>query len=307
VGDVLSDLRARAKEYGHYQVQYAYVTSEQGALIGVVRLRDLLFHSDHQTLGAIALPEPVAARVDAGVDELRGFFERCHFLAAPVVDAEGRLLGVVTRADVEEAAVDRAEQKFLRFSGIVLGEEFRTMPLAARVGGRLAWLAMTLLLSFVAASVVGLFQDTLSELIALAVFLPVISGMSGNAGNQAIAVSMRELALGLVQPQETGWVLLKEAGVGAINGIALGLALSLAAFLWKGDPRLGLLVGSAQALSVLAAACLGGVIPLLLKRFGFDPALASAPILTTITDATGFFLTLGMATWWLASGTPRPG
>jgi magnesium transporter len=98
-----------------------------------------------------------------------------------------------------------------------------------------------------------------------------------------------------------GWVLLKEAGVGTINGLALGAALSLAAFLWKGDPYLGLLVGSAQALSVLAAACLGGVIPLALKRFGFDPALASAPILTTVTDATGLFLTLGFATLWLAA------
>jgi magnesium transporter len=300
VGDVLADLRTNAERYARYPVQYTYVVSPDGELIGVAPLRDLLFCLDQQPLQAVARPDPAAVRVDAGLNDLKSFFERRHFLAAPVVDANHRLLGVVTREDVDEAIADRADQTFLRFSGIVLGEEFRTMPLAARVGGRLAWLAMTMLLSFVAASVVGLFQDTLSEVIALAVFLPVISGMSGNAGNQAIAVTMRELAVGLVKPNEVGWVLLKEAGVGAINGLTLGLALTLAAFLWKGNLYLGLVVGGAQALSVLLAACLGGVVPLVLKRLGFDPALASAPILTTVTDAAGFFLTLGMAHVWLA-------
>jgi magnesium transporter len=211
------------------------------------------------------------------------------------------MVGVVIRADFDEASADQASRTLLRFSGIVLGEEFRTMPLLNRVGGRLAWLATTLLLSFSAASVVGLFQNTLSEFIALAVFLPVISGMSGNAGNQAIAVSMRELSLGLIKPHEIIWVLTKEAAVGAINGLALGIALTLVALLWKGNLYLGLVVGGAQSLSILLAACLGGIVPMFLKRLGFDPAVASAPLLTTITDAAGFFLTLGLASIWLTN------
>jgi magnesium transporter len=301
VGEVVTDLRRRADEYAQYPVQYVYVVSGGGRLHGVVRLRDLLFHADAQPLSELALREPVSVSADAGLAELRDFFERTRFFAAPVLDSDHRMLGVVTRADFDEASADQAAQTLLRFSGIVFGEEFRSMPLWDRVGGRLAWLAMTMLLSFVAASVVGLFQDTLADVIALAVFLPVISGMSGNAGNQAIAVTLRELSLGLVRPQETSWVLAKEAGMGAINGLTLGLAMTLAAFAWKGDPYLGMVVGGAQAMSVLVAACLGGIIPMLLKRLGFDPALASAPLLTTITDATGFFLTLGLASVWLAS------
>jgi magnesium transporter len=174
------------------------------------------------------------------------------------------------------------------------------MPLLSRAGARLTWLLMTMLLSFAAASVVGFFEATLAEVISLAVFLPVISGMSGNAGNQSIAVSMRELSLGLVKPQEIGWVVTKEVSVGLINGLVLGLAMVAVAVLWKGSLMLGLVAAAAQTMSVLLAACLGGVIPLVLKRNGFDPAVASAPLLTTVTDATGFFLTLALAHLCLA-------
>lgn len=296
VSEVLKDLRAHTGRYAQYRVQYAYVVSPTGELLGVAPLRDLLFRSDDESLQAAFKPHPSTVRADARLDDLVRFFDHHDYLAAPVVDEGGRIIGVVTRADVEEAAVDRAEQSLLRFSGIIGGEEFRTMPFKARVSGRLAWLGVTLMLSFVAASVVGLFEDTLSQVIALAVFLPVISGMSGNAGNQAIAVTLRELALGFVKPHEIGWVVMKEATVGAFNGLALGLVLSFAAVLWKGNIYLGVVVGCAQTLSVIVAACLGGAIPLVLKRLGFDPALASAPILTTITDASGFFLVLGFAT-----------
>jgi magnesium transporter len=301
VADVVSDLRARAEEYARYSVQYVYVVSEVGQLIGVVRLRDLLFHSDQELLKNLPLGRPITVTVETGLTELRDFFKRHRFFAAPVIDKEDHLIGVVTRADFDEASADQASKAFLRFSGIVFGEEFRSMSLLNRVGGRLAWLVTTLLLSFSAASVVGLFQDTLSEFIALAVFLPVISGMSGNAGNQAIAVSMRELSLGLIRPAEIVWVLTKEASVGVINGLTLGIALTLIALLWKGNPYLGLVVGAAQAVGVLLASCLGGIIPMLLKRLGFDPAVASAPLLTTITDATGFFLTLVLASLWLTA------
>ncbi len=297
--EVVHDLRTHAEQYAQFHVQYVYVVAPTGELLGVARLRDLMFLPDEAPLQAALLLQPATVRANAGLDDLKGFFEHYDFLAAPVVDEDNRLLGVVTRGDVEDAAVERAEQVFLRFSGIVAGEEFRTMPLRARVFGRLAWLGVTLLLNFVAASVVALFEDTLEEVIALAVFLPVISGMSGNAGNQAIAVTMRELTLGLVKPEELRWVAVKEAAVGVVNGLILGFILFLAAFLWKANPYLGLVVGCAQALSVLTAVCLGGTIPLMLKWLGFDPALASAPILTTVTDASGFFLALGLASWLL--------
>jgi magnesium transporter len=136
--------------------------------------------------------------------------------------------------------------------------------------------------------------------IALAVFLPIISDMSGCSGNQAVAVSMRELSLGLVRPLDAFRVWLKEIGVGLINGLVLGLLLGTAAWIWKGNTALGLVVATAMALNTVVAVSIGGTVPLLLKRLKFDPALASGPILTTITDMCGFFFVLSFATLMLA-------
>jgi magnesium transporter len=150
-------------------------------------------------------------------------------------------------------------------------------------------------LNVIAASVIAFYQDTLSQVIALAVFLPIISDMSGCSGGQAVAVSMRELTLGLVRPNEIYRVWLKEVLVGLINGTALGLLISGVAWGWKGNPYLGLVVGAAMALNTVVAVSLGGTLPLLLKRMRMDPAVASGPILTTVTDMCGFFLILSFA------------
>ena len=169
------------------------------------------------------------------------------------------------------------------------------MPMLQRSGRRLAWLSVNIVLNVAAASVIAINQDTLEEVIALAVFLPIISDMSGCSGNQAVAVSMRELALGVVRPSDLLRVLAKELGVGLINGLVLGALIGCAAFAWQGNPYLGLIVGAALAINTVFAVVLGGTIPLVLKRFGLDPALASGPILTTVTDMCGFALVLGLA------------
>jgi len=147
-----------------------------------------------------------------------------------------------------------------------------------------------------AASVIAFYQDTLSSVIALAVFLPIISDMSGCTGNQAVAVSMREISLGTVRLGEVFRVWMQEISVGIINGVVLGILIGAAAFIWKGNIYLGLVVGGALAINTLIAVSIGGTIPLILKRMGVDPALASGPILTTITDMMGFFLALTFAT-----------
>lgn len=169
------------------------------------------------------------------------------------------------------------------------------MPLLARSGRRLSWLSLNIVLNIVAASVIAIYQDTLAAAIALAVFLPMVSDMSGCSGNQAVAVSMRELSLGLVRPTELLRVLGKEASLGVINGLALGILLGAIAFLWKGSPFLGLVVGGALAVNTVVAVSLGGAIPLLLKRAKLDPALVSSPLLTTVTDMCGFFFVLSFA------------
>jgi magnesium transporter len=184
--------------------------------------------------------------------------------------------------------------------GIIGGDEIRSMPLLTRTRRRLSWLSINIVLNVAAATVITFYEDTLRAVIALAVFLPIVSDMSGCSGNQAVAVSMRELALGIVKPFEVFRVLLQEVSVGLINGVALGSALGLLAWLWKGDAYLGLVVGIALATNSLLAVLLGGTLPLLLKRVGIDPAVASGPILTTVTDLCGFFLVLSIATAMLS-------
>jgi magnesium transporter len=169
------------------------------------------------------------------------------------------------------------------------------MSLWRRSSRRLSWLSVNILLNIVAASVIAFYQDTLAAVIALAVFLPIISDMSGCSGNQAVAVSIRELTLGLLKPNELFRVLFKEAGIGLLNGSVLGALIGIVAWVWQGNPYLGLVVGGALAANTLLAVLIGGLVPLVLRRFGMDPALASGPILTTVTDMCGFFLVLSLA------------
>jgi magnesium transporter len=296
VSDVLEDLRCNRERYADYHVQYLYVSDARGALVGVLRMRDLLFPSQSATLRSLMIRDPLQVAVHMRVEQLARFFVEHKFYGVPVVDTEGRLAGVVLPESVEEAMRKRADRQILSLSGIIGGEEFRTMPLAARAGRRLSWLSINIVLNVVAASVIALYQDTLAAVITLAVFLPIISDMSGCSGNQAVAVSMRELTLGLVRPNELLRVLLKESSLGLVNGLALGILLGAAALLWKGNPYLGLVVGSALAANSILSVSLGGLLPLILKRWRLDPALVSGPVLTTVTDMCGFFLLLSFAT-----------
>ncbi len=232
---------------------------------------------------------------DTNLDELNAIFEHHELTSVPVIDRHVRLLGVVTRAGVIEALAERADEEHRKMQGIIGGDEIRTMPVLTRSLRRLSWLSINIVLNIIAASVIAFYEDTLSAVIALAVFLPIVSDMSGCSGNQAVAVSMRELALGVVKPFEVVRVWLQEILVGLINGLALGFLLGTAAWLWKGNPYLGLVVGGALAANTILAVSIGGTVPLLLKRVGIDPAVASGPILTTVTDMCGFFLVLSIA------------
>ena len=295
VKDVLDDLRAYGESYSDYDIQYAYVVSEEGRLVGVLRLRDLLMSQRNKTLTEIMVKDPLKVQVDTTLQELRNFFQQHAFLGVPVTDKEGNLAGIVRSATVREAANKHTNQLFLKFAGIVGGEEFRNMPLFRRSSRRLSWLSINIILNIVAASIIALYQDTLEKAIVLAVFLPIISDMSGCSGNQAVAVSIRELTLGLVRPREIWRVLSKEASIGLINGVVLGCLLGGTALLWKGNPYLGLVVGASLAANTLVAVSFGGLAPLFLRAMKTDPALASGPLLTTITDMCGFFFVLSFA------------
>jgi magnesium transporter len=297
--DVLANLREHRDEYSDYEVQYAYVTDGDGALVGVLRLRDLMLSARNLPIERLMIPSPLSVPVSYGLDDMVGFFEDHEFLGVPVVDADGRLVGVLRQSVVREAVERRAKNVFLKVSGIIGGEELRSLPLRVRCLRRLSWLCPNIVLNIIAASVISMYQETLQAVIVLAVFLPIISDMSGCAGNQAVAVSIRELAMGLIRPREVWRVFMKEGALGIINGIALGVLLGSVAAIWQGNMYLGLVVGTALALNTLLSVLLGGLVPLVLKGFKIDPALASGPILTTVTDMCGFFLVLSFASMTL--------
>ena len=300
VADIIDDLTEHAERYADYDIQYAYVADAVGVLVGVLRLRDLLLSPRSRPVRDLMIPDPLAVRDEAPLDELVRFFEEHRFFGAPVVDAGGRLCGVVQRSAVEAAVAEDSERMYREAQGIIGGEELRSMPLLLRARRRLSWLSVNIVLNIIAASVIALHQDTLEAVIALAVFLPIISDMSGCSGNQAVGVSMRELTLGLVRPTELWRTLMKEVSVGLINGFVLGVLIGGVALVWQGNIYLGLVVGSALMLNTIVAVAIGGSVPLVLKRFKTDPAIASGPILTTITDMCGFFIVLNFASLMLS-------
>ncbi|SNR43245.1 magnesium transporter [Puniceibacterium sediminis] len=294
VSDVIKVIAKDDEDVDRYRGQHPYIVDEAGKLVGVVSLRGLLATKRAALLTTIMV-KPMSVQVDTDLSDLEDIFDKYDFLGVPVVDASGELLGVVSRDAVSKALLERAESENLKLQGVV-GDELRSMPTGLRSRRRLVWLSANIILNMIAASVISAYEETLLAVIAIAVFLPMVSDMSGCSGNQAVGVTMRELSLGLVRPKDAVKVWFKEISVGIINGIALGILIGIVAWIWKGSPALGLVIGAALALNTMLAVSIGGVVPLLLKRIGQDPAVASGPLLTTVTDMAGFFFVLSLAT-----------
>jgi magnesium transporter len=282
--------------FERHRGQHPYIVDETGKLVGVVSLRDMLRSKRAAKLTDI-LHEPISVFPETSQEELVDLFDENPFLGMPVVNASGILLGVVSRLELAEAELERAEHESL--SRQQIGDELRSMPTLLRSKRRLAWLSSNIVLNIIAASVISSYEETLTAVIAIAIFLPMVSDMSGCSGNQAVGVSMRELSLGLTRPVDLFHVLKKELGVGIINGIVLGILIGIVAWIWKDNAFLGLVIGLALALNTLIAVSIGGTVPLILKNFGIDPAVASGPLLTTVTDMAGFFLVLSLATFFM--------
>ena len=211
-GAALEKLRSTAVEDPDYFTRYVYVVTKRERLIGVASVRELALLESDTPLADAMVPASFV-KPQTSIDNIKSYFDDCEFAAVPVVDSHGRLLGIVMRRGFMEVLAERAEREMLRMRGIVGGDELRTLPLWTRSRRRLSWLSINILLNIVAASIIAAYNDTLDAVIALAVFLPIISDMSGCSGNQAVAVSMRELALGIVKPTEALRVWLKEISV----------------------------------------------------------------------------------------------
>jgi magnesium transporter len=278
------------------EASYLYVVDDGGRLRGIVPLRRLLAAPPDQVLGELMMEDPVSVSAHADQEEVAQLVSKYNLLAIPVLDeGDGRLLGVITVDDVIDVIHEEATEDMYHMAG--LSEDERVFsPFARSVGKRAPWMVVNLATAFVAASVVGVFQQSIASLVVLAVFMPVVAGMGGNMGTQTLTVITRGLALGELQFSSAVRAVAKQFGVGMTVGALAGLLAGAVAYVWLGNTMLGLVLFVAMIANMALAGLVGAVIPLALKALGQDPALGSGVIVTTFTDIFGFLFFLGLAT-----------
>jgi magnesium transporter len=279
-------------------VFYLYVVDGRRHLVGVTSLRRLLLVSPETPLKRIMTPDLISVRVDTDQEEVARQVASYNLLAIPVVDEENKLVGVITVDDVIDVIKDEATEDIYRLAGVSGDERVFTPPMES-LRLRLPWLVVNLATAFLAAAVVGLFEGTIAQVTAVAVFMPIVAGMGGNAATQTLTVIVRGLALGELTWVNARKALVKEMSVGFANGVITGTIAAGLAVLFKGNPMIGLLLGAAMVINLCVAAAAGTVIPLGLKALKIDPALASAVFITTFTDVAGFASFLGLSTVFL--------
>jgi len=271
------------------------VTDDDGKLVGLLNLAEVVRADPGESLGNLVHAAPVRVNALTPREEIIDLFSRYRLQVLPVVDVEERLLGVIHQSSVIQAAQEEAAADLQAMVGASRDERALSSPLFA-MRKRLPWLNINLVTAFLAAAVVGLFEDTIARFTALAVLLPVVAGQSGNTGAQALAVIMRGLALREIRVRHWQRVLLKEVLTGILNGAAVATVTGLGVLVWSGSPGLALVIAVAMVISMALAGLAGAAIPLLLTRLRQDPAQSASIILTTITDVVGFFSFLGLAT-----------
>jgi magnesium transporter len=275
-------------------VFYLYVVDDRKHLVGVVSLRRLLLVSPETPLKRIMTADLISARVDMDQEEVARQVAAYNLLAIPVVDEENKLVGIITVDDVIDVLKDEATEDIYRLAGVA-GDERPFTPAGESLRKRVPWLAVNLATAFLAAAVVGLFEKQIDLLPVLAVFMPIVAGMGGNAATQTMTVIVRGIALGELTWSNSRKALVKEAIVGIGNGLVLGLGAALVVAVMRGNPMLGLVLGMAMVINMFVAATAGTLIPLGLRAANFDPALGSSVFITTMTDVFGYFSFLGLA------------
>ncbi|MGZ5828408.1 MAG: magnesium transporter [Xanthobacteraceae bacterium] len=274
-----------------------YVVDPGQRLLGAVAL-DKLLRTNRPVPVADLLDED-RRKVHANDDqeEVARLFERYNLLAAPVVDGDDRLVGVITFDDIVDVIEEEAEEDIKALGGVARAEQLSD-PVFAIARGRFNWLVVNLGTAFLAASVLGLFEGQLQKMVALAVLAPIVASQGGNAATQTMTVAVRALATRELGDANAWRVITRELLVGLLNGVAFALMTGLAAYAWFRVPDLGIVIGLAMICNLVAAALAGILIPLVLERFHADPAVSSGVFVTTVTDVVGFFSFLGIATLW---------
>lgn len=271
------------------------VVNRHDEFVGLLPLRKLLVSDPSITVREIMVTDVEAIPVDMDAIQVAQLFEQNDWVSAPVVDREGRLLGRITIDDIVDVIRYAAEHDLMSMAG--LDEEDDTFaPVFKTARRRALWLGVNLMTAITASIVIFLFQDTVDRIVYLAILMPIVANMGGVAGNQTLTLVIRSMALGHITAANSRWLLLRELGVAAINGLIWATVMSIIAFLWYRDIKLSYIIAAAMLINLLTAALAGAYLPLFLKRIKVDPALAGSVALTTVTDSVGFFAFLGLAT-----------
>ncbi|MFP4176958.1 MAG: magnesium transporter [Planctomycetota bacterium] len=294
VGEALDRLRLEAPD--KETIYYVYVIDENRVLTGLVSLKNLILsHPKTRTVGDIAQRDVVSVKVDQDQEEVAHTLSEYDFLAIPVVNDDNVLVGIVTFDDAMDVIEDEAEEDLFQMASVSPEEGINT-PLLTSVSLRWRWLVINLGTAVLASISVAFFESAIAQITALAVMMPIIAGMGGNAGTQTMAVMVRGLALEELKLRESWQVILKEIGVGLVNGAITGGLIAVIAIMWYGNPYLGVIMFLAMVGNLAIAGLFGVAFPVILKWLGADPALASTIFITTATDIGGFVIFLGLAT-----------
>jgi len=276
-------------------VYYLFVVDDDVRLVGVVSLRELVLCPPERLIQTVMDQDVITIPVEADQEQAARLMARYDLLAMPVVDDQNHLLGIITHDDLVEVLEVEATEDIYRLGGVTQDQPVDT-GVSTTLRSRVPWLVLNLGTAMISAFVLSLFSNTIAQFAILAVFFPIVAGVSGSAGTQTLTVTVRGLALGLVELRDGLRTLTREFLVGLMNGIIIGVIVALIALIWQSNPILGLVVGAATFFNLICAGVAGVLIPLGMSVLRIDPALASPVLVTTITDTFGYFFYLGFAT-----------
>ncbi len=274
------------------------VVDRDNNYLGVLTLADILLKDPDTSVGEV-MTEQTGIPADTSAAEVAKIFETRDLISAAVVDEKNSLLGRITVDDVVDVIQDEAEHAVRSMAG--LGDDDMFAPVITSTKRRAMWLGINLITAFLAAWVIGRFEETIQQLVALAVLMPIVAGMGGIAGSQTLTIAIRGIALGQISKSNAAALMFKEGAVGVLNGIIWACIVALIVILWFQNVSLGIIIGLAMIINLIIAALAGAFIPLALKHFNIDPAIAGGVLLTTVTDVVGFMTFLGLATLFLVT------
>ncbi len=295
VGQTIDFLRQSKDLPDSFQDMFAVDPANH--LLGKIGLDRILRTQRDISIRDIMDAEPITVAVDLDQEEVAHIFERYNLISVAVTDEFKRLVGVVTIDDVVDVIHEEASEDIHRLGGV--GDESLANSVFSTVGGRITWLLVNLATAILASMVIALFDATIEQLVALAVLMPIVASMGGNAGTQTMTVAVRSIATRDLVPVNAMRIITREVLVGLINGCIFAIIMGVVAYFWFGNLTLGLVIAAAMTVNMIVAGLSGIVIPITLDRFEIDPAIASSVFVTTVTDVVGFFSFLGLAAWWL--------